>query len=276
MVDTMITLGYWAIRGRGQVPRLLLAYTGLKWTNKAYSSREEWFANDKQNLGLSFPNLPYLLDGKVKLSETDAVVRYIPKRGGKQELLGKNIEDEAIVNNVLGVINDVQTPILTLCFNEKFEEEKEKVYADKIKAVYEYLGEIRKVADRLTPVEDVTSFRAQITALYAQLDLLVEASTLIVTATPTGESILTGSVPSIRTLLGITNLPADYVDQQNKILAGISKKEIDGLAKKWVQPGKINILLVGDKAKILPGLQKSGYEIIELDNNGKLVGKKGF
>ncbi len=72
------------------------------------------------------------------------------------------------------------------------------------------------------------------------------------------------------------NLPADYVDQQNKILAGISKKEIDGLAKKWVQPGKINILLVGDKAKILPGLQKSGYEIVELDNDGKLVGKKGF
>ena len=72
------------------------------------------------------------------------------------------------------------------------------------------------------------------------------------------------------------NLPADYVDQQNKILAGISKKEIDGLAKKWVQPEKINILLVGDKAKILPGLQKSGYEIIELDSDGKSVQKKGF
>jgi zinc protease len=72
------------------------------------------------------------------------------------------------------------------------------------------------------------------------------------------------------------NLPADYVDQQNKILAGISKKEIDGLAKKWVQPEKINILLVGDKAKILPGLQKLGYEIIELDSDGKPVQKKGF
>ncbi len=26
-----VTLGYWAIRGRGQVPRLLLAYTGAVW-----------------------------------------------------------------------------------------------------------------------------------------------------------------------------------------------------------------------------------------------------
>jgi zinc protease len=30
----------------------------------------------------------------------------------------------------------------------------------------------------------------------------------------------------------------------------------------------MNILLVGDKAKILPGLQKTGYEIVELDVEG--------
>jgi glutathione S-transferase len=145
MVDTNITLGYWGIRGRGQVPRLLLAYTGLKWTNKAYTTREEWFQTDKQNLGLPFPNLPYLIDGKVKLSESDALLRYIPKRAGKQELLGKTIEDEAVINNILGVIHDVQTPTLTLCFNEKFEEEKEKVYQDKIKGkvdlLYKFLGD---------------------------------------------------------------------------------------------------------------------------------------
>jgi predicted nucleic acid-binding Zn-ribbon protein len=86
-------------------------------------------------------------------------------------------------------------------------------YADKIKAVYEYLDEIRKVADRLTPVEDLTIFQAQIQALYDQLDLLVEASNLIVTATPTGEAILTGSVPSIQALLEIGVLPPDLVHQ---------------------------------------------------------------
>ena len=64
------------------------------------------------------------------------------------------------------------------------------------------------------------------------------------------------------------NLPADFVDTQNKILKDISKAEIDALAKKWLQTDKMNILLVGDKAKILPGLQKFGYEIIELDVDG--------
>jgi zinc protease len=72
------------------------------------------------------------------------------------------------------------------------------------------------------------------------------------------------------------NLPADYVDQQSKIVANMSKAEIDALAKKWLDPTKMNILVVGDKAKILPGLQKLGYEIIELDSDGKPVEKKAF
>jgi zinc protease len=63
-------------------------------------------------------------------------------------------------------------------------------------------------------------------------------------------------------------LPANFVETQNKILASLSKKEADALAKKWINPDKMNILLVGDKAKILPGLQKLGYEIVELDIDG--------
>lgn len=64
------------------------------------------------------------------------------------------------------------------------------------------------------------------------------------------------------------NLSGNFVEQQNKILFATSKKEIDGLSKKWLVADKMNILLVGDKAKILPGLQKLGYEIIELDVDG--------
>jgi nucleoside-specific outer membrane channel protein Tsx len=47
-----------------------------------------------------------------------------------------------------------------------------------------------------------------------------------------------------------------------------SKEEINALAKKWIQSDKMNILLVGDKEKVLPGLQKFGLEIIELDADG--------
>jgi zinc protease len=66
------------------------------------------------------------------------------------------------------------------------------------------------------------------------------------------------------------DLPADFVDQQNKILAGLTKADVDRIAAKWIKPQTTNILLVGDKVKILPGLEKLGYEIVELDVNGKL------
>jgi zinc protease len=68
------------------------------------------------------------------------------------------------------------------------------------------------------------------------------------------------------------NLPADYVDQQNKILASMTKAEIDALAKKWINTSKMNILLVGDKARTEEGVKKLGYPIIELDADGKPKG----
>jgi zinc protease len=46
------------------------------------------------------------------------------------------------------------------------------------------------------------------------------------------------------------------------------------VTRKYVQPEKMNILLVGDKATILDGVKKLGYEVIELDADGKKVGEK--
>ena len=64
------------------------------------------------------------------------------------------------------------------------------------------------------------------------------------------------------------NLPGNFVQQQNSILASMTKKDIDALIKKWLVMDKMNILLVGDKTKILPGLKDMGYDIIELDVDG--------
>ncbi len=64
------------------------------------------------------------------------------------------------------------------------------------------------------------------------------------------------------------NLPANFVEQQTKILNNISTSEIDALAKKYFDLNKMNILLVGDKEQFMPGLKDLGYEIIELDADG--------
>ncbi len=79
----------------------------------------------------------------------------------------------------------------------------------------------------------------------------------------------------IRTILDY-NLPANFTETQAKILREMTKKQMDALAQKYIHPDKLNMLLVGDKAKILEGLQKLGYPIVELDVEGQPVVKKAF
>lgn len=100
MAEQKVVLGYWGIRGRGNVSRLLLEYCGVPYEEKRYSDPNEWFGKDSPELaksGFLFPNLPYLTDGNFKLSESIAIEEYIVRRGGKPELMGKNIQEEAVV-----------------------------------------------------------------------------------------------------------------------------------------------------------------------------------
>lgn len=67
------------------------------------------------------------------------------------------------------------------------------------------------------------------------------------------------------------DLPDGFVDTQNEILDGISAAEINGLARKYLDTGTMTIVVVGDKATILPDLQELGYDIVELDADGEPV-----
>ena len=103
-----ITLGYWKSRGRAQVPRLLLSYTGAAWEDVQYSQSEQWFGKDKMGLGLDFPNLPYLIEGNYNITETNAICTYIIDRSSKrEELLGATHQERAKILSVSGVITDV-------------------------------------------------------------------------------------------------------------------------------------------------------------------------
>jgi zinc protease len=70
------------------------------------------------------------------------------------------------------------------------------------------------------------------------------------------------------------NLPSDFTTQQNKILSTVKKEELGKVTRQRIQPEKLNILLVGDKAKVLERVKKLGYEVVELDADGKKVGEK--
>jgi glutathione S-transferase len=123
MTEKLI-LGYWSLRGLGQVSRLLLTYTGANWEEVRYTQeqREKWFEKDKKELGLAFPNFPYLIDGDFKLTESKAVNHYIIKRSGKTELLGKDLKDESLVECVVSVIQDLKVLLFPMFWDKDFAE----------------------------------------------------------------------------------------------------------------------------------------------------------
>lgn len=65
-------LGYWNVRGLTSPIRNLLRYKEAEFEEKLYGfseeERKEWSA-DKAVLDLDFPNLPYYIDGDVKLTQ---------------------------------------------------------------------------------------------------------------------------------------------------------------------------------------------------------------
>lgn len=128
MAENKVTVGYWGVAGLGNQIRYLLSYLNVNFEDKLYTEQDQWFKNDKTGLGIPLPNLPYLIDGDFKLSESTAIIRYIPKKFGKPELLGKTVEDEARVNQILGVITDVQNTLSTALRAEGFQDKKAETY----------------------------------------------------------------------------------------------------------------------------------------------------
>ena len=67
------------------------------------------------------------------------------------------------------------------------------------------------------------------------------------------------------------NLDKDFISRQSSILQGISKNDIDGLAKRYLPLEKMIVVVVGDKNQNLEPVKKLGYEVVELDIDGNPI-----
>lgn len=125
-----LRLGYWNIRGLAQTSRYLLEYSGLAWTDELYCQagpdapipfdKSCWF-DVKPTIGLAFPNLPYLIDGDFKITQSQAIIRYIARKRQDLNLLGSNDKEMALVDMLLGEYSDKKGKMTTLQYNAGLE-----------------------------------------------------------------------------------------------------------------------------------------------------------
>ncbi|XP_050812413.1 glutathione S-transferase Mu 1-like isoform X3 [Gopherus flavomarginatus] len=141
-----VTLGYWDIRGLAHAIRLLLEYTGTAYEDKMYSCGEapdydksQWI-NEKEKLGLDFPNLPYLIDGKTRLTQSNAILRYIAR---KHKLCGETEEEMLRVDMLENQAMDFRMSLVMIAYNPDFEKVKPgylEQLPEKLKLVSQFLG----------------------------------------------------------------------------------------------------------------------------------------
>ncbi|KAI1290000.1 Glutathione S-transferase [Halotydeus destructor] len=87
-------LGYWVNRGLCEPIRLVLHQAGVDFEDRRYAfdAMDDWHERDKPALDLDFPDLPYYVDGEVKLTQSTAILRHVARQhglAGKPQDLGR-------------------------------------------------------------------------------------------------------------------------------------------------------------------------------------------
>lgn len=159
--------GYWAIQGRGNACRMALAFVGEEYQDDVYNfdaqagATNHWPSNKviflflaeillscskmfclfQFNLGLAFPNLPYYIDGSVKLTQSNAILRHVTRKAG---LCGKSMDEAAEIDMLIDTSVDIHNALIKIIFNPDFENLKGKhieTIEAKFKEVSAYLGD---------------------------------------------------------------------------------------------------------------------------------------
>jgi len=127
-----IEIGYWKIRGLVGGARLLLEYAGADWKETMYEvslpdgadpndfskwDRSDWTdkkKTDEFQKNFHFPNLPWLKDGDVCISQSTAILKYIARKFD----IGQKLNDTEAwrVDLATDQVADVRGGFVGLCY----------------------------------------------------------------------------------------------------------------------------------------------------------------
>lgn len=108
-----IIFGYWALRGKAHVIRLMMEHLDIPYEEVTYRTPQSWYEDPlaKSNRNLE---LPYVIDKDFMIDESVPVLTYILKKNGYQNYLGITIEDQAHVDMYLWSMENVFRKLICL------------------------------------------------------------------------------------------------------------------------------------------------------------------
>ncbi|CAL4122516.1 unnamed protein product, partial [Meganyctiphanes norvegica] len=163
--------------------RLLLGYTGTQFEDKLFSAgpppdydRSAW-TSVKFTLGLDLPNLPYYIDGDIKITQSNAIIRYI---GRKNNMDGKTEAEKIRVDIMENQLMDFRNGWVRLCYGD-FEGGKAdyiKKLPDTMKLFNNFIGNNKWLAGDSLTFPDFILFELLDHHLHLVPDLLKDHSNL--------------------------------------------------------------------------------------------------
>ena len=101
---------------------MVLHYVNEEHEDNVYlfDERVGW-ADKKFTLGLPFPNLPYYIDGDLKLTQSNAILRHL---GRKYNLYGANDQDYSVVDMLIDTSHDLKIALAMIAYNPDFDKLK--------------------------------------------------------------------------------------------------------------------------------------------------------
>ena len=172
-------IGYWKIRGLISPIRYMFEYLGVEYEDVQYEqgdapefSRECWLSV-KPTLGLDFPNLPYLFHGDVKITESQAMMRYVANEFGPADFSGRDARDKAYVDMLLGVVQDAKNAASNHCYGSGDIEAIKKIGSEKFEGISKFLGEKKYfIGDYVTFVDFFIFEQIELFAFCSQGEIL--------------------------------------------------------------------------------------------------------
>jgi len=141
-----LQLCYWNLRGFGEAIVLMLEYLGVKYNYKRYTvaNQPEWFEKDKASFQGDFANLPYLMDGDTRITESMAIMRCLGRKF--KNLYPVNEEEERKCDVAQGAVLDFRMIFTKLIYGDDYDKQKDAF----IEGLPDTLSKFEKVLSKHT------------------------------------------------------------------------------------------------------------------------------